>query len=112
MSIHAVFDILAALSAMAMTAVVYRWRIAGTAADPQGPMSVAYLAALLAGAVIGGYGLGTLNLWATGIHEVGRSILGALAGAILAIETYKRATRIRRSTGLVFLAGFAHCIAI
>jgi phosphatidylglycerol---prolipoprotein diacylglyceryl transferase len=112
MSLHAIFDILAALSAMVMTALVYRWRIAGTTADPQGPMSVAYLAALLAGAVIGGYGFGTLNLWATGIHEVGRSILGALAGAILTIEIYKRTAGIRRSTGLVFVAGFATSITV
>jgi prolipoprotein diacylglyceryltransferase len=111
-TIHSIFDILAALSAMAMTAFVYRWRIAGTSADPQGPMSVAYLASLLAGAVIGGYGFGTLNLWTTGIHEAGRSILGALAGAILAIEIYKQTAGIRRSTGLVFVAGFATSIAI
>jgi phosphatidylglycerol---prolipoprotein diacylglyceryl transferase len=112
MSIHFVFDLLAALSAMAMTAFVYRWRIAGSAQDPQGPMSAGYLAALVAGAVIGGYGCGTANLWLSGIHEVGRSIIGALAGAIAAIEIYKQSFGIRRSTGLVFVAAFATSVAI
>lgn len=112
MHIHFVFDILAALMAFAATALVYRWRIAGTARDPHEPMSSAYLAALIGGAIVGGYTFGTLNLWRSGIHEVGRSILGALAGAILAIELYKRSAGIRRSTGLVFVAGFATSIAI
>jgi prolipoprotein diacylglyceryltransferase len=112
MSIHLVFDLLAALGAMTATALVYRWRIAGSAADPEGPISPAYLAALIAGAIVGGYGLGTANLWLTGIHELGRSILGALAGAILAIEIYKQRLGIRRSTGLVFVAGFATSVAI
>ena len=67
---------------------------------------------LVAGAVIGGYGFGTLNLWLSGIHEIGRSILGALAGAIFAIELYKRSAGVRRSTGLVFVAGFATSVAI
>jgi len=112
MGIHSVFDTLAALSALAMTALVYRWRIAGSAADPEGRVSAAYLAALVAGAIAGGYGIGTLNLWLSGIHEIGRSILGALAGAILAIEIYKHRFAIRRSTGLIFVAGFATSVAI
>jgi phosphatidylglycerol---prolipoprotein diacylglyceryl transferase len=112
MTIHFVFDLLAALSALALTALVYRWRIAGSAADPQDRVSAAYLAALVAGAIIGGYGIGTLNLWLTGIHEIGRSILGALAGAIVAVETYKRWSGIRRSTGLIFVAGFATSVSV
>ncbi len=112
MHIHQIFDILAALSAMAMTAFLYRWRIAGTSRDPHDALSPVYLAALVAGAVVGAYGFGTANLWLTGVHEIGRSILGALAGAIFAVEAYKRIAGIRGSTGLVFVAGFATSIAV
>ena len=112
MSVHVVFDLLAALSAMAMTAMVYKWRIKGTAFDPDAPISAGYLAALVFGAVIGGYGFGTVSLWQSGIPGIGRSILGALGGAILLIEVYKRLNGIRRSTGLIFVAGFAVSVAV
>ncbi|MEX0853666.1 MAG: prolipoprotein diacylglyceryl transferase family protein [Bauldia sp.] len=112
MGIHLVFDILAALSAIAMTAVVYRWRIKGTAFDPEAPITAGYLAALVLGAVIGGYGFGTVSLWQSGIPGLGRSILGALAGAILAVEVYKRLSGIDRSTGLIFVAPFAVSVAV
>jgi phosphatidylglycerol---prolipoprotein diacylglyceryl transferase len=112
MTIHVVFDLLAALSALGLTALVYKWRIAGSNADPEGSISAPYLVALIAGAVVGGYGIGTLNLWLTGIHEFGRSILGALAGAILAVEAYKRWSDIRRSTGLVFVVSFATSVSV
>lgn len=112
MLIHQVFDIVAALAAMLMTVAVYRWRIKGSPADPEGPLSPAYLASAVLGAAIGGYGLGTLNLYLSGVPGVGRSILGALAGAIAAVEIFKAARGIRRSTGLIFVTAFATSIAV
>jgi prolipoprotein diacylglyceryltransferase len=112
MLVHTLFDVIAAAAALIVTVAVYRWRLAG-----QGPLAVesaggGYAAALIVGAALGGYGLGTANLWLTGFPGIGRSILGALAGAILAVELFKRAKGITGSTGLVFVAGFATSVTI
>lgn len=111
MILHTLFDLLAALSALTVTAVVYRWRLgeAGRKIELAGPL---YAMALVAGAVAGGYGAGTLNLWLSGEAGVGRSIVGALAGAIAAVEIFKRWRGIRGSTGLIFVPGFATSVAV
>jgi len=43
---------------------------------------------------------------------VARSIVGALAGSIAAIELYKRARGITGSTGLIFVPAFATSVVI
>jgi prolipoprotein diacylglyceryltransferase len=111
LSVHLLFDGLAALAAAAMTVFVYRWRL-GEAGDRLGDAGVSYALALVAGAAIGGYGLGTLNLHLSGIPGAGRSILGALAGAILSVELYKLARGIRGSTGLIFVPAFATSVVV
>ena len=110
--VHLVFDMLAALSAIALTAFVYGWRLKGSASDPEGRISPGYAAAMIAGAVIGAYVFGTANLWLSGIHEVARSILGSLAGAIAAVEIYKWVHGIGGSTGLIFVCGFSASVAV
>ena len=55
---------------------------------------------------------GTANLWLSGIHEVARSILGSLAGAIAAVEIYKWVHGISGSTGLIFVCGFSASVAV
>lgn len=62
--------------------------------------------------MVGGFGFGTFNLWLTDLPGVGRSILGALTGAILAVELFKRAKKIEGSTGLIFVAGFSASVAV
>lgn len=111
MEIHLVFDLLAAISSFSVTYVVYRWRLAPAVEriEQAGP---GYAAALLAGAVIGGYGFGSLNLWLGGEFVVARSVAGALAGAILTIEIYKHWNGIEGSTGLIFVPAFCTSIAI
>jgi phosphatidylglycerol:prolipoprotein diacylglycerol transferase len=111
MIVHTVFDIFAAASAMAMTYVVYRWRL-GDAMTRLERGGAGYAAALIAGAVIGGFFFGTLNLRLSGIAEVGRSIVGALAGAICAVELYKTAKGLHGSTGLIFVPAFATSVMI
>ena len=111
MSVHTVFDLLAAMAAMAMTFAVYRWRLHDAAAKIESA-GLGYALALVAGAVIGGYGAGTLNLWLTGVPEIGRSIVGALAGAIAAVELYKRAQGLSGSTGLIFVPAFATSVTV
>ena len=60
----------------------------------------------------GGYGFGTLNLALTEVPGIGRSIVGALAGTIVAVELYKVFRGISGSTGLVFVAGFSTTVMI
>jgi prolipoprotein diacylglyceryltransferase len=109
--VHTLFDLLAACAALAMTATVYRWRLrdAGQKIESAG---IGYAMALVAGAAIGGFGAGSLNLWLSGVPGVGRSILGALAGAIAAVELYKWAKGIRGSTGIIFVPAFATSVTV
>ena len=111
MLIHTVFDLLAACAALGMTLFVYNWRLkeAGRKIDSAGPL---YGVALLAGAAIGGFGAGTLNLYLSGEPGLGRSIVGALAGAIAAVEIFKRARGISGSTGLIFVPAFATSVVV
>ena len=111
MILHTIFDLLAALGSMAMTVFCYRWRL-GDAAGRIESAGMAYGLALVFGAVAGGFGAGTLNLWLSGVPGFGRSIVGALAGAIVAIETFKRARSISGSTGLIFVPAFATSVAV
>jgi phosphatidylglycerol---prolipoprotein diacylglyceryl transferase len=111
MLIHTIFDVAASLSSIALTFLCYRWRLRDAALriDAAGPI---YALALIGGAVLGGYGMGTLNLWLGGVHEVARSIVGALAGAILAIELFKRWRGIHGSTGLIFVPAFCATVIV
>lgn len=109
--VHTVFDVLAALTAMGMTLVVYRWRLSGAVARIESA-GLGYAVALLAGAAIGGFGAGTFNLWLSGVPGMGRSIVGALAGAIAAVELYKLKKEITGSTGIIFVPAFATSVAV
>jgi phosphatidylglycerol---prolipoprotein diacylglyceryl transferase len=109
--LHTIFDLLAALSAFAMTVVCYRWRLSDAAARIE-TIGAAYALVLVFGAVAGGYGAGTLNLWLSGEPGFGRSIVGALAGAVSAIEIFKWLKGIKGSTGLIFVPAFATSVII
>ena len=111
LAMHLIFDLLAALSAMAMTVLVWRWRLDG-AAHVLTRGGGGYAAALVVGAALGGFGLGSLNLYLSGEAAAGRSIIGALAGAILAIEIFKAARGIKGSTGIIFAPAFATSVAV
>ncbi|MCP5087078.1 MAG: diacylglyceryl transferase, partial [Rhodobacteraceae bacterium] len=108
---HLFFDILASLSSATLTYLVFRWRLADAAAKVDSA-GAGYAIALVFGAILGGYGFGTLNLWLSDIDQIGRSILGALVGSIMAIETYKRARNITGSTGLLFVPAFTTSLVI
>jgi prolipoprotein diacylglyceryltransferase len=109
--IHTVFDLLAAIFALSMTVLVYRWRLSGAGQKIE-QAGLGYALALVAGAVIGGFGAGTLNLWLSGEPGIGRSIVGALAGAIAAIELFKAVKGIRGSTGIIFVPAFATSVMV
>jgi len=111
MFVHTVFDLLAAASAFSMTLLAYRWRLSSVAQVIE-TAGTGYALALVAGAVIGGFGAGTLNLWLSGLPGIGRSIVGALAGAIAAIEIFKARRGLRGSTGIIFVPAFATSVMV
>jgi prolipoprotein diacylglyceryltransferase len=108
--IHSLFDVLALLAAL----VVYRWVPIAAPAAPARPWQShpLYLAVASLGATAGAYLAGSANLWLTGIDGIARSIEGALAGGILAVEALKALAGLRGSTGLRFVAPLATAIAV
>jgi len=111
MNVHTAFDIAAATAAAAMTVACFFWRLRDAAAriDQAG---FGYAFALVAGAALGGFAAGTANLWLSGEPGVARSIVGALAGAITAIELFKRARGITGSTGIIFVPAFCTSVVV
>ncbi len=111
MNVHGWFDVGAATTAAVVTLACYFWRLRDAAGRIENA-GTGYAVALVAGAALGGYVTGTTNLWLSGDHEIGRSIVGALAGAIAAIELYKSVRGISGSTGIIFVPGFATSVVI
>ncbi len=111
-NIHTVFDLLAASLSLLATYLAHNLRLREASPMALGNLNTGYGVALIAGAVIGGYGLGSANLIVSGIPGVGRSIVGALAGATLMIEVYKKSRGIVGSTGVVFVAGFTTTVVV
>ena len=111
MAIHTLFDLLAAVASFGVTAFCYQWRLRDAAGKIE-TAGLGYILALIAGAGIGGFGFGTANLWLSGTPMVARSIVGALAGAIFAIEMFKWHKGLQGSTGLIFVPAFATTVAV
>ena len=109
--IHTVFDIAAAVASLGVTAFCYQWRLKDAAARIE-QAGAGYVLALILGAALGGFGLGSLNMWLSGELMVARSIVGALAGAIAAIELFKWGRGISGSTGLIFVPAFATTVVV
>src|ERR1700755_353313 len=107
--LHAIFDILAWLAAG--VAIWWLSRIRGIK-FPSQSFELPYLAVLVFGAGLGAYLFGTLNLWLSGQGGIARSIEGALAGGITAIELYKWQNGISLRTGARFALPLALGIAI
>ena len=111
MPVHLALDLLAVALAALLTVAVHVWRLRDL---PRSPMRAGegYFLALGLGVMAGSFALGTLNLWLSGVPAVGRSIMGALAGGIVAVEIYKARARIIGSTGLTFVPTFAVLVAV
>ena len=108
--IHTMFDALAWLVA---AAVLFALRRTWFRDNPVGaPLRFGYLAAVLLGAGCGAWLFGTLNAWASGQSGFARSVEGALAGAIFAIELFKRANGITARTGAIYALPMALGIGI
>jgi prolipoprotein diacylglyceryltransferase len=111
--IHAVFDVAAWLASMAVFWLTTR-RLLPAEALPANrvPHPGAYAIAAGSGALCGAMFFGTANTLLSGVHALGFSMAGGIAGAIMAIEVFKRLTGVRGSTGIVFAAPFAATVAV
>src|SRR5215475_92902 len=107
--LHAILDILAWLAAGA--AIWWLTRVRGLQ-FPSQSFTLPYLAALVFGAGLSAYLFGTLNLVLSGQGGIARSVEGALAGGIVAIELYKWKNGIALRTGARFALPLAIGIAI
>src|SRR3954454_16587866 len=106
--LHTLFDIAAWLAAAVELYGLSRQGLR----FPAQSFERSYLAALVFGAGLGAYAFGTANLWLSGQSGIARSIEGAVAGAIIAIELYKRSAGIRLRTGARYALPFAVGVAI
>ncbi|MBB4257907.1 MULTISPECIES: prolipoprotein diacylglyceryl transferase [unclassified Bradyrhizobium] len=106
--LHTIFDVLAWLAAAAAVYWLSRQRLQFPAQSFQLP----YVAALVFGAGLGAYLFGSVNLWLSGQSGIARSVEGALAGGIVAIELYKWSAGIAARTGARFALPLALGIAI
>ncbi len=104
-AIHALFDGLAWASALVAMMVMRKVYYPSHSVPKLNRFS--YLTAIIFGAAVSAYIFGTLNLWLSGQTGVARSIAGALAGAIVAIEIYKKFAQIKTRTGAIYAAPVA-----
>ena len=107
--LHAIFDVAAWCTAG--VAIWWLSRVRGLQ-FPKQSFELSYIAALMFGAGLGAYLFGTLNLWLSGVSGIARSVEGALAGGIFAIELYKWRAGISLRTGARFALPLAVGIAV
>ena len=112
MTIHLIFDLLAYGVGTLLTWRVFR---------PEKPsisnenIRYAYYTTVIVGAFIGAFILGSLNTYYSLEQEnliLGKSILGAIVGATITVELFKKVMKIKGSTGAYFVPSLAIGIAI
>ena len=108
-ALHVIFDIAAWLAAGIAGLWLSRIR---RLSFPSQSFELPYLAVLVFGAGLGAYLFGTLNLWLSGVPGIARSVEGALAGGIVAIELYKWRNGISLRTGARFALPLAIGLAV
>jgi hypothetical protein len=110
--VHLLLDLLAWAAAAALATWLYRWRLKPVAQAVAAVTGPTYAIVLAAGAVAGAWGIGSLNSGLSAVPHPSHSIAGGLAGAIVAVEIYKKARGISGSTGIVWVGPIALGIAI
>lgn len=110
--IHTAFDLLAVTLAVLGGWLAYRWRLRDPLEKTAASIGSGYFIALSIGSITGSFLFGTLNLYLMDMHEAGRSVLGALFGAIATVELYKRRRGTRGSTGYIYVVPFCIVIAV
>jgi phosphatidylglycerol:prolipoprotein diacylglycerol transferase len=107
--VHSIFDLLAVVVA---AAVFWRLPLPQSGIAQPWRLHPAYVSLASLGMMAGALAAGTGNLLLSGYGEASKSVLGGLAGAILAVELLKRRLGITASTGLRFAAPLAAAIAV
>ena len=105
LEIHTVFDALAWVASGAVALALSRSPRIAFPVDEKKRGN--YYASFLLGAGLGAYLFGTLNLIACGVSGFARSIEGAILGAVLGVEIYKRFAGVTERTGARFAAPLA-----
>lgn len=105
LNVHFVFDLIAASCSGGLTFLLSRGVLA-RGLERVNTMGWVYYLGLSVGAIWGAFFFGSLNLWVSGEDILGRSILGALVGAILFVEVAKAWLGQVGSTGALFVPAF------
>lgn len=110
MTIHLLFDLLSYSVAFLIS---WKWIRPSSPTIADETVAYGYYTVLLIGFFIGAFGLGTLNAYySTHTMVIGKSVLGALFGGIVATEVFKYFMGIRGSTGAYFVPSLSIGIAI
>jgi len=104
---HTAFDLAAWSSGAAVGYALYRWRLSEQLVRVARLTGPGYFVSLAIGAALGAWVSGSLNTMRQAAPALSHSIVGALIGAIVAVELYKAARGIRGSTGGIFVGSFA-----
>lgn len=109
MPVHLLFDLFAYGAAF----LVARYVVKSPPKRYPKELAFYYYSYLAGGFITGAFLLGTLNTYLS-LHEVvlGKSVMGALFGGIIAVEWFKYRYRIKGSTGAYFVPSLALGIAI
>ena len=110
--IHLIFDLAAIILALLGGWLVYRWRLREAVTLTASSLGAGYFFCLWIGSISGAYFFGTLNLFLSEIYEIGRSIVGAWFGAIVAVEIYKINKRVSHSTGYIYVVPLCVLVAV
>lgn len=109
---HTIFDLAAWGSGLGLSAVLYRWRLRELTQDVARKVDGGYFAALVAGAIPGAWLAGSMNTLRASAPALSHSVVGALVGAIVAVEIYKRLRGVTGSTGGIFVGSFSLGVVI
>jgi phosphatidylglycerol---prolipoprotein diacylglyceryl transferase len=109
---HTAFDLAAWGCGLGLSAVLYRWRLRELTQDVARKVDGGYFAALVVGAIPGAWFAGSLNTLRAASPALSHSVVGALVGAIVAVEIYKRLRGIAGSTGGIFVGSFSLGVVI
>lgn len=107
--LHSAFDLLAVVTAVI---VFYFLPLPSSSIGQPWRLHPSYVSFAALGMMAGALAAGTANLLLSGFSEIGKSVVGGLAGAILAVEILKRRLGVKVSTGLRFAAPLAAAIAV
>jgi hypothetical protein len=104
---HSLFDVLAWAASALTGAWLHRWRLRDAAERLARTTGSGYFIALAAGALVGAWTTGSANTLRMVSPMLSHSIAGALAGAIVGVEVYKRLIGLKGSTGTPFVGPLA-----